>query len=284
MSVMFQTQQSRQYAQAFARSVYADILRWGDSEMLNLLCRTHRNKSDETFMDCLRRFYSSLKLYYRCEYIFKNEIIAELRRHYALRQSLVVNEFRVGNSIADIAFFNGESRAYEIKTGYDTPRRLEGQVNDYRRVFDKCFLVVEQSETDKWMACEEDLGIISVCHGQRGKITLQEIRPAKTNTHIDADTLMTCLRAEEYEYIAEHYAGVSLSERKYLHYSECQAALRTMDNKKLRDAFLQTIEQRKSSFALLDQTPRELYQICLSMHLTGKQLEKITSSLNNRII
>ena len=29
-------QQSRQYAQAFGRGVYDDILRWGDSEMLRV--------------------------------------------------------------------------------------------------------------------------------------------------------------------------------------------------------------------------------------------------------
>lgn len=121
MAVKVQIQQTRQYAQAFGRNVYDDILRWGDSEILNILCRANKRKEDETYLECLRRFYNSMKLNYRCEYVFKNEIIAELRKHYAHRRSLVVNEFRVGNSIADLAFFNGESRAYEIKTSYDTP-------------------------------------------------------------------------------------------------------------------------------------------------------------------
>lgn len=58
---------SRQYAQAFGRGVYADILRWGDSETLSFLCRTNRYSGDETYMDCLQRFYLSLKLNYRCE-------------------------------------------------------------------------------------------------------------------------------------------------------------------------------------------------------------------------
>lgn len=279
-----QVQQSRQNAQAFGRGVYADILRWGNSEMLTSLCRTKRRTSDDTFMDCLRRFYSSMKQYYRCEYVFKNEIIAELRKHYARRQSLVVNEFRVGNSIADLAFFNGESRAYEIKTGFDSPRRLEGQMNDYRRVFDKCYLVIEQSEVDNWKYYDENMGIIVFCHGQRGKISMEEVRPAKTNRHIDVDVLMTCLRVDEYEHIAEHYANACLSEKKYKHFEECKAALKRMEEKILHDAFLKTIETRKSSFDLLGQTPRELYQICLSMHLSGKQLELIKSSLNNKII
>lgn len=284
MEVKSQVQRSRQYAQAFGRSVYADILRWGDSELLTLLCRSNRRRADETYMDCLHRFYSSMKRDYRCEYVFKNEIIAELRKHYARIQSLVVNEFRVGTSIADLAFFNGESRAYEIKTGYDTPRRLEGQLRDYRRVFDKCYLVIEQGEVDRWKEYDEDMGIIAFCHGPRGRITMREVRPARKNSHIDVDSLMTCLRANEYEFIAEHYAKAKLSERSYKHFSECKAVFKAMDNMKLHDAFLETIEKRRSSFYLLEQTPHELYQVCLSMHLTSKQLDTINNSLNNKIV
>ena len=276
-------QKSRQYAQAFGRNVYTDILRWGDSELLTLLCRANRLHADDTFMDCLHRFYSLLKLNYRCEYVFKNEIIAELKKLYAHRKSLVVNEFHVSNSIVDLAFFNGESRAYEIKTGYDSPRRLEGQLNDYRRVFDKCYLVVEQSEVDYWQDYDKSMGIIAFCHGPRGKVSLYEARPAKINEHIDVEVLMTCLRAEEYEHIAEHYAGARLSEYKFKHFEECKAALKNMKKERLREAFLETIERRKSSFDLLEQTPHELYQICLSMHLTEKQLDSIRKSLDNRI-
>ncbi len=278
-----QIQQSRRYAQAFGRSVYEDIIRWGDSEVLSLLCRTNRLNEDESFMDCLHRFYCSMKRNYRCEYVFKNEIIAVLRKQYAHRKSLVINEFHIGNSIADLAFFNGESRAYEIKTSFDSPRRLERQLNDYHRVFDKCYLVVEQSDVSSWKDYDERMGIIAFCHGRRGGITLEEVRPARVNEHIDVDVLMTCLRAEEYETIAERYAGATLSECTYKHFEECKAILKDMDGKLLHDAFLETIERRKSSFELLEQTPHELYQICLSMHLTGKQLDSITNSLNNKI-
>ena len=283
MTTGAQIQQSRQYAQAFERSVYADILRWGDSEKLSFLCRTNRCDEDESFMDCLHRFYHSMKRNYRCEYVFKNEVIAELKNHYAHRKSLVINEFRVGKSIADLAFFNGESRAYEIKTSYDSPRRLEGQMNDYRRVFDKCYLVVEQSEVNEWRDYDENMGIIAFCHGPRGGITMDEVRPATINEHIDVDVLMTCLRAEEYEYMSEYYAGAHLSESKYKHFRECKAILKSMDGKLLHDSFLETIEKRKNSFDLLERTPRELYQICLSMHLTGKQLDCIIRSLNHKI-
>ena len=283
-AVMTEKHQFRRYAQAFGRSVYADILRWGDSELLTLLCRSHLRSAEDTYMDCLHRFYSTLKKNYRCEYVFKNEIVAKIRKHYAYSETLVVNEFRVGNSIVDLALFNGESRAYEIKTSYDSPRRLKGQMNDYKRVFDRCYIVVEQDEVQDWIGHDDNMGIIAFCHGPRGKISLKEIRPAKLNERIEVDVLMTCLRANEYEYIAEHYAKARLAEDKYKHFEECKGILSGMDEKLLHEAFLATIKKRRSSFDLLDQTPHVLYQICLSLHLTNKQLELLKCSLNNKII
>ena len=282
--MMYKIQQSRRYALAFGRGVYTDILRWGDSELLTLLCRENRGKTDETYMDCIHRFYRTLKRNYRCEYVFKNEIIAELRKHYARRQTLVVNEFHVGNSIVDLAFFNGESRAYEIKTAYDSPRRLRGQMNDYQRLFDKSYIVVEKDEVEFWLNFDDDTGVIAFNCGPRGKITIEEIRPAKLNRSINTDVLMGCLRANEYEYIAEHYAKAQLSDCKYKHFSECSEILKTMDQSLIHEAFLTTIKQRRSSFELLEHSPHELYQICLSLHLTVKQLEHIMYSLNNKII
>mgnify|MGYP003584911495 CR=1 FL=1 len=284
MAETSQMQSSRNYAQAFGRGVYTDILRWGDSETLTSLCRRNRFDIGDTYLNCLHRFYKSMKCNYRCEYVFKNEIIADLRHHYAGHKTLVVNEFRVGNSIADLAFFNGESRAYEIKTSFDSPRRLMSQMNSYRRVFDKCYLVVERDEVEDWLHYDDNMGIIAFSHGSRGGVRLDEFRHAKLNKCLDAETIMSCLRAEEYEWIAMHYANMELTSPKYKHFEECTRILKKMNYELLHKAFLETIELRKSDFDILKYTPRELYQVCLSMHLTENQLDIITNSLKNKII
>lgn len=279
-----QAKKSRLYAQAFGRSVYSDILRWGDSEALTHLCRCESLDPEETYQDCLHRFYGAMKRNYRCEYVFKNEIIANLKKNYAGQQTLIVNEFRVGNSIADLAFFNGESRAYEIKTAYDSPRRLVGQMNDYRKLFDECYLVVEESELRAWKPyVEDDLGLILVCHGPKGKIYFEKYKNPCRHRSIEVCALMTCLRAIEYELIAKDYAGAVLSKHKDAHFKECKDILSHLDGETLHTAFLEVIERRKSSFDLLNRTPKELFQVCMSMHLTEAQLEIIINSLNNRV-
>jgi len=277
------TQQSRHYSQAFGRNVFTEILRWGDSETLTSLCHNSRHRSDDTYLNCIHRFYHMMKQHYRCEYVFKNELIRYLCHRYSNKNVFVANEFRVNNSFADLAFFNGESCAYEIKTSYDTPRRLLRQINAYKCVFDKCYIVVEESEVTQWESYNEAIGIIACCHGEKGRIWFKEIRPAIINNELNVEAVMSCLRTCEYEWIAEHYGKSPLMSPKYQHYEECKRILLKMPQAQLRSAFLRAIALRKCNFELLNQAPRELYQICLSMHLSTLQLNTITQSLNNKV-
>ena len=59
--------------------------------------------------------------------------------------------------------FNGESKAFEIKTEYDTPRRLDKQMEDYKRFFDKCYLVVPEDRLEEYYnIVEPTTGIITM--------------------------------------------------------------------------------------------------------------------------
>lgn len=277
---------SRIISSGFNRSVYADILKWGESEVLSTLCHTYGSASDLTYIACLKRFYARMKRYYRCEYVFKNEIIDSLRKHYAKETTYVANEFRVGDSIVDLAFFNGESCAYEIKTSYDSPRRLMKQLTSYKRVFDKCYLVVEEDEVDDWLHYDEEVGVIAFCHGPKGRIWLHKVHDATCNNTKDPIAMMDCLRAYEYESIATTYAGVKLSSEIHRHYEECKRAFLAMEFSLLDAVFLKTLEQRECTIKLLNEkgVPRELYQMCLCMHLSRKQLGQLLSVLNQKIM
>ncbi len=60
--------------------------------------------------------------------------------------SKVYSEYRVGNAIADLAMFNGNSKVFEIKTEYDTDSRLKLQIEYYRKVFNQIFLIVPETK------------------------------------------------------------------------------------------------------------------------------------------
>lgn len=113
----------RSYSSIFSRSVFSDIIEYDDYTRLNILLERYNNsqKHFQTYLDYIKYAYHTIARKYRCEYVYKNEIISKLLiRKYGTKNTIALNEFRVRNSIVDFALFNGESKAFEIKTEYDT--------------------------------------------------------------------------------------------------------------------------------------------------------------------
>lgn len=276
----------RSYSSAFSRNVFSDILSHSDFSGLDWLYRQYdSNLSDGgSYMDYLSYVYKTLIKSYRCEYIYKNEIINQLLlMKYGTKDTIAFNEFKVGNSIVDFAMMNGESKAFEIKTKLDTPRRLKKQMFDYRKIFNKCYIVVDESECEFYANhLNEATGIVALSYN-RGRIRLDEYRPAKRIEDIDSDVLMKCLRTSEYENIVREYFGELPDVPTYNLFEACKDKISHIDSAILNCLFLQEIKKRKSPTGYLKDSPKILRQIILSLNLTPKNLEKLISKLNNPI-
>ena len=100
------------------------------------LTNTPRITRKLTYIKLLIYFIIQLIKEYRNEYIFKNTIANKIiKGRHRLSNVTYINEFRVVNSICDVAIFNGTSSAYEIKTELDNFDRLENQLADYKKGF-----------------------------------------------------------------------------------------------------------------------------------------------------
>ena len=100
----------RSYSSVFSRSVFSDIANFSDFSHLDWLISRYEEslKEDASYLDYLSYMYTTILKSYRCEYVYKNEIINQLLlRKYGTKHSVAFNEFRVGDSIVDIAIMNG---------------------------------------------------------------------------------------------------------------------------------------------------------------------------------
>ena len=274
----------RDFSSAFSRSAFIDVLNFNDYSHFNWLV----SKYDilircTTYSDMLKKSYSVISKYYRCEYVYKNELIKLLLKKYGTRNSVYFNEFRVGNSIADMVMFNGESKAFEIKTEYDTPRRLDKQMDDYKRIFDKCYIIVPENKVDEYRdIVESTTGIIAMSH-KNGSIILKEVRQAEQNERFDFEALMSCLRTEEYKNIVlslgESLEGVA----GYDMYKYCYRVISKENPNKLRELFLREIKKRKNNTALLRKYPMSIRQMMLSLNLPQDKANKLLEQLNINI-
>ena len=273
----------RDFSSAFSRSAFVDVLNYGDYSHFNWLASRNDTLKCTTYFELLKKSYSLISKYYRCEYVYKNELIKYLLDKYGTRDSVYFNEFRVGNSIADIAMFNGESKAFEIKTEYDTPRRLDKQMEDYKRLFDKCYIVVPENKLNEYCdIIESTTGIIAM-RRDNGRIILNEVRIACQNVCFDHNALMSCLRTEEYKNITLSL-GVSLDGvAGYDMYTYCYNVISQADSSKLRHLFLREVKKRKNNTALLRKYPMSIRQMMLSLNLSENKANKLLEQLNINI-
>jgi hypothetical protein len=76
----------------------------------------------------------------------KAAVIQKLIDSKMLDDAVVINEMVISNwsRRADIAVANGRLYGYEIKSDYDTLKRLDGQISTYTQHFDKTTVIVTQ--------------------------------------------------------------------------------------------------------------------------------------------
>lgn len=197
-----------------------------------------------TYYDLLRKTYTYLARDYRCEYVYKNELIKSFLKDYGTRDTVYISEFRVGRSIADLVMFNGESKAFEIKTEYDSVRRLDKQMTDYKRIFDKCFLVIPEERLEAYLnIVDSATGIIVMTH-KSSCLYLEEVKPASANTIFNVGSLMSCLRMIEYMSMATSLGASLKNIPEYSLFKYCQDVISEADPNEVRSFFLREMKKR----------------------------------------
>ncbi len=280
----------KSYSSAFSRQVFVDILRYNDFRHIDWLFDKYdrRDSAVESYGEYFEYIYDELTDNYRCEYVYKNELIGKvllrfMNRH-AMTKIVAFNEFRVGNSIADLVLFNGESRAYEIKSDLDSPKRLSKQLYDYKKIFDRCYVVIPETKCSHYLEMtDEETGIIVLYKKRDQNIALKEMRPAIKNPHIDVGLMMKCLHTNEYERIISNRFGKLPDVPGYMMYNACQELMKTIPESELKRFFREAVKSRTNNFVRLCQLPYELRQICLSLGLKERDVDILISRMNNKI-
>jgi hypothetical protein len=160
-----------------------------------VLERSNTNRG--SVRDLMDAAWNALAAQYRCEYVYKNDLATKLifQRHRP-HTAAFLSEFSVKKSIADVVVVNGTTTAYEVKTQYDSGRRLSTQTSDYLKVFDRVYLVAHHSLVERLSGTLDDrVGVISM--NDNG--AMQTLLKAQSNAaNVDPSSIFRCLRKPEY--------------------------------------------------------------------------------------
>ena len=277
----------RNCATAFSRKAFTDILEYGDySVMDNVVANYEVTNPGWTYSRMLDKVYDLMVKNYRCEYVFKNEVISKLLlKKYGTKNTVYFSEFRLRESIADLAMFNGESKAFEIKTEYDSPRRLRKQLEEYSAFFDKVYLVIPSSLYDAYSLeiAGTNVGVI-VMDYRNGKVEIKEQDPAYQNDALDVDVMMASLREDEYKAIVKSLTGIVPEVPSYKMFESCTQILKAMSVKDLKRELLGVLKKRRNITNHIRHIQPSLRQMMLSLNLTERKETLLLSKFNKQIL
>lgn len=199
----------------------------------------------QLLQDLIDYSYELLVSHYRNEYVYKSTLLNDfVLKHYSLDNTIILNEFRINDSIADVVLINGTNKVFEIKTELDNLDRLESQVIDYYKVFSEVYLVTHHSVYEKYAPLLSDaIGILVYTEGGN----IEEVKKAQiVNTYLDIKTMMATLRKAEYMRLVRSLVGFVPDATPVYMYTECLNVLLQFTAKEVQVVYQEILKQRIS--------------------------------------
>ena len=236
---------------------------------------------DKPLKDWFDFFYDILLEKYRCEYVYKNILTTQLfleGKHFP-QDCWLINEWRVNKSRADIVIMNGESTTYEIKSKFDSLDRLESQIADYQKVFDKIYIVTTEEKVKSVLnKVGKAIGIYEL-----KKDKLEEIQEPESNkANTDPATIFDCLHQGEYLSIIEEKFGDTPDVPSGILFAESKKLFCQLEPTEAHDSMVERIRKRgkrKPYMDLVENAPDSLKHACFSFSKTQAMAKKIKKRL-----
>ena len=144
------TESLRSLSQIFSTANFNRIVR--EKDYVNTFERIEKHTTitqSTTNIELFDSIYDELLHSYRNEYVYKNILInKKLINTYSLKNTIVLNEFKIGNSIADFVLLNGKVQIFEIKTELDGLNKLEKQISDYYSFATEVYIVTSSNSAE----------------------------------------------------------------------------------------------------------------------------------------
>jgi hypothetical protein len=281
----YQINQLRDYSSLFSRREALSWLKM-DFTSINYKIESYDENwlkhQNSTYLDYLKYIYSILADSYQNEYILKNEFLNTwLIKELGETNSQIFSEFRVGNSIADLAMFNGCSKIFEIKTELDSDSRLTLQLHNYKKAFNQIFIIIPKSKLYIYEKQEASIGIIT--YDPKSDNTFSLHRNASADFEIEPSTIMAILHTDEYKTIVRKHYGYLPQMTSFNQYNVCSKLIYEIQSNELNRLFIDAMKKRSSSNALSSRYYKEFNQLFLALRMNRNSKNKMIESLKTTI-
>lgn len=279
----YNSNQLRDYSSLFSRG---SVLEWMRGDLSSIDYKINRYDQSwlknrrNRYIDYLKHVYNILENHYQNEYILKNSFLNDwLINEVGESNSQIFSEFRIGKAIADLAMFNGTSKVFEIKTDLDSDKRLNSQLQQYKKVFNEIYLIVPSAKYDLYQGYDKGIGVITFdnVHTQRFKL----VRPAKVNYDLDNGALMQIFHSSEYKKVVENYHGFLPNMTSFNQFEVCSEKINEIPREELNRLFIQLMKLRGVNAKLSRRYYKEFNQLSLALKMNNEYRKQLFSVLKS---
>ena len=221
----------------------------------------------------------------RDEYIYRSALTHNvLLGKHSLNTACMLAEFRAGACKADVAILNGTATVYEIKSERDSLARLANQIQNYKKVFAKVYVIASEGHvTGVLDTVPEDVGVMML--GSRYRITT--VREADDRSdRICPVTVFESLRSAEAVAILKRLNIAVPDVPNTQRHAAMRALFAQLDPTAVHNAMVSTLKATRNLAPLgdlVDHLPRSLHAAALSIQIRradhGRIVEAISTPL-----
>lgn len=182
-----------------AQQLYAQ---YSTIQSISVLYNNLLDTIDSSFLSTMEEeniheIYNKIILnYYPNEICIKSSFIKQVLMNG--KKHVTIFELPVGSSRADLCKINGKSIAYEIKTDLDNFTRLQKQISDYYKIFEKVFVICSESNVEKILKLvPEKCGIYCYKQNRQKNYKFTLVRDASLGDEIDPLNQLKLIRKSE---------------------------------------------------------------------------------------
>jgi hypothetical protein len=182
--------------------------------------------------------------------------------HYIIKKdnsTVVVDELSVNNANAraDVVAINGELHCFEIKSDVDTFKRLENQMQNYLRIFDRINFVTTEKHITNLSNRLPDCAGIYILRKKNHNISFEKIRSNQNNANIEKYSVFNLLWNIEMKFLVKK-AGIK-GYTKMNNNEVCDAIIDKITFKDLRYCIRSLLKIRSEKINWKVNQTKELY-------------------------
>ena len=237
---------------------------WTQTLLASVDILKHRGKvsQNSSVASVFETAFAILYREYPIEYVYKSRILKEtiFGTKDSPETAALYVEFPVMDARADMLLVNGTATVFEIKTQFDSPKRLETQLEEYYRCFKSVCVIVKESQTEYYLQqLPEHVGVRTLTSHYSTDIQRASM---EAPGQLDHTHMFALLRQKERQHVASDFGINLLDIAPLIRYQTALEYFKILPVDDAYDLVLLALRNRQNTVklaTLCDQLPNSLY-------------------------